>query len=128
MSINDLLDVPLTEDERSVLRCGLLEWRGPARCTPQMALAMGFQSRHELFAEGDRLREALNARHPLTQRDWVRVLLATEIVFISDVMGSGHDWSITTGFTNTETLDLLRSMQRKIPTGTYSLDVLLRHG
>ncbi len=125
MSINDLLDVPLDDDERKVLRSGLLEWGGPARCTHAMALAMGFAGVDDLFSESDRLRALLRDRSPMSQRDWVRVLLATEIVFISDVIGSGHDWSITTGFRDDETLRLLRSLQRKVPFGTYSLEVLL---
>jgi hypothetical protein len=61
----------------------------------------------------------------MTQRDWVRVVLATEIVFISDVIGSGHDWRHTTGLQDDETLRLLRSIQRKVPFGTHSLEVLL---
>lgn len=125
MSINDLLDVPLDDDEREVLRSGLLEWGGPARCTHAMALAMGFAGVDDLFSESDRLRALLRGRSPMTQRDWVRVLLATEIVFISDVLGSGHDWSHTTRFQDDDTLRLLRSVQRKVPLGTCSLEVLL---
>lgn len=51
----------------------------------------------------------------MSQVDWVRTLLATEIVFASDVVGSGLDWPITSGLPDEETMHLLRSVQRKIP-------------
>jgi hypothetical protein len=90
-----------------------------------MAQAMGFESIDDLFQQGDRIRKALADRQPLSQRDWVRALLATEIVFISDVIGSGVDWEVTCGLSDSETVRLLRSLQRKIPQAG-SLDVLLR--
>lgn len=37
-----------------------------------------------------------------------------EIVFASDVFGSGIDWSTTVGRTDEETIRILRSLQRKI--------------
>lgn len=116
--------VELSDDEIYLLRCGLLEWQGPARCTEQMAVAMGFSSVEELFAESLRLRQALSDRRSLPQRDWVRILLATEVVFASDVLGSGRDWHITTGIPDTDTITRLREIQRKIPTAG-SLDVIL---
>jgi hypothetical protein len=48
---------------------------------------------------------------PLSRADWRRALLATEIVFASDVVGSGLDWSITTGLADEDTIGLLRAMQ-----------------
>lgn len=46
MSINGLLDVPLDDDEREVLRSGLLEW-APLAATH--AVAMGFAGVDHLF-------------------------------------------------------------------------------
>ncbi|GAA3334482.1 hypothetical protein HP467_00430 [Curtobacterium albidum] len=43
-----------------------------------------------------------------------RTLLATELVFVSDVVGSGTDWETTTGIRDADALRLLRSLQRKI--------------
>jgi hypothetical protein len=51
----------------------------------------------------------------LSRDDWRRVLLATEVVFASDVFGSGLDWSTTTGFSDADSISLLRSIQRKMP-------------
>jgi hypothetical protein len=119
VGINDEFDIPLTDDEREVLRSGLGEWAGPAHCTREMAVAMGFESEDDLLRQADRIREALRQKQPLTQQDWTRTLLATEIAFASDALGSGHDWSITTGFSDAETLALLRSIQRKVPAGGF---------
>ncbi|MFD2091298.1 hypothetical protein [Blastococcus deserti] len=57
----------------------------------------------------------MTRRQPLTRRDWARALLATEIVFASNLVGSGLDWSSTTGLSDEETIALLRTLQRKIP-------------
>jgi hypothetical protein len=80
-----------------------------------MAIAMGFASVDDLLVQGRRLGAAIQDGEPLTPTDWRRALLATEDVFASDVVGSGLDWSITTGFSDVETIGLLRSTQRKMP-------------
>jgi len=50
----DLIAIDLTDDERAVLRAGLVEWGGPARVTQELAIAMGFRDQDNLIAEGDR--------------------------------------------------------------------------
>lgn len=76
---------------------------------------MGFVSTEDLWrGEGRRLREALDGGEPLTRSQWRKAVLATEIVFASDVVGSGWDWSITTGLSDEETIKLLRVVQRKV--------------
>lgn len=107
----------LSGEERRVLRAGLIEWGGPANCTDELAVAMGFQSLPDLFTEGGRIGDAIIEGRPLSRTDWTRALLATEIVFVSNVMGSGWDWPITTGFDDESTINILRSLQRKIVTG-----------
>ena len=89
--------------------------RGPARGTDEVAVAIGFESMADLFARGDELRAKLSSNEPLMYEDWRRVLLATELVFCSDVVGSGLDWAITTGLSDVQTIMLLRSIQRKLP-------------
>jgi hypothetical protein len=90
------------------------EWGGPAACTDAMARAMGFGSVRDLFDESERLLAALRTRRPLSRWDWTRTLLATEIVFASDVVGSGVEWTITTGLDDVRTLQALRELQRKL--------------
>ena len=42
-------------------------------------------------------------------------MLAIEVVFVSDVVGSGLDWRFTTGFGDAETIGVIRGLQRKLP-------------
>ncbi|MDM7888577.1 hypothetical protein QUG98_08930 [Curtobacterium sp. RHCJP20] len=46
--------------------------------------------------------------------DWRRTLLATEVVFASDIVGSGIEWETATGVRDATALQLLRSLQRKL--------------
>jgi len=115
VTVNDLIQVPLTDQERNVLRWGLIEWGGPGQCTEEFAIAMGFGSLDGLFAETDRLVRSLDEHEALSAVDWVRILLSTEVVFASDVVGSGTDWVETVGVTDVETIAILRAVQRKIP-------------
>ena len=113
--MDSLIAIDLTDDERAVLRAGLVEWGGPARVTQEFAVAMGFRDQDDLFSEGDRIRVDLEADRPLSPFDWARIVLATEVVFASNLVGSGWDWSITTGFSDCDTIRILREIQRKLP-------------
>jgi hypothetical protein len=106
--------VELTDDERRLLTAGLTEWLGAARCSDAFALAMGFEDRADLFLQTKRLAAALRATQALTPREWTSVLLATEIVFVSAVVGSGLDWRSTVGLSDEETIHRLRALQRKM--------------
>jgi hypothetical protein len=46
MKENDDIEIgaDLTDQERELLARGVIEWGGPARCTEELALAMGFAS------------------------------------------------------------------------------------
>lgn len=103
----------LTDQERALLRSGIIEWSGPSRCTDAMAQAMGFESVTNLFDETPRLLEHLKFREPMPDTDWAKALGATEICFTSS-LGSRSDWEITTGFRDVETIELIRSLQRKL--------------
>lgn len=109
-----LLNFDLTEEERFVLRCGVVEWGGPAQCTEELAVAMGFSSVHDLFANIRRLIDAVMSGQPMSRTDWFSVVLATEVVFASDLVGSGMDWYATTGLTDADTIRILRGVQRKV--------------
>jgi hypothetical protein len=119
---NEVIAVELSERERKMLAWGVVEWRGPARCTDELAIAMGFASVEEVFTHGHLLHEWIRSSTPLRRLDWLRALLLTEIVYASEVLGSGSDWPNTSGIPDEESLHLLRSLQRKIgATGIYSL-------
>ena len=108
------LTVDLDDDERRMLAAAMLEWIGPARPTEAMVVAMGFDRLDTFSDEVLRLRSSLERREALSRQDWRRVQLGAEIVFASDLVGSGLDWSIATEFTDEETIALLRRVQRKM--------------
>ena len=116
-----LHQLDLDAAERELLRRGLSEWGGPTRCTEEMAIALGFGGVQALHDGARRLRADLEAGRPLTAIDWARVFTATEVVFASHLIGSGLEWSITTGRSDEETLALLRRAQRKLPREVFAV-------
>jgi hypothetical protein len=66
------------------------------------------------WGEGRTLQEALAHGEPLAGAQWRKALLATEVVFASDLVGSGVDRASATGLTDEETIKLLRVVQRKV--------------
>ena len=110
----DEVEVELTDDERSMLRWGLLDWGGPASPTDDLARVMGFESLADLSAQARRIAEAVWTGQGLSRRDWTRALVATEFVWASDVFGSGLESIHTWGYTDAEGIATLRSIQRKL--------------
>lgn len=112
---DELFEPALTDDEWFLLRNGLLQWCGPAHCTDELAVAMGFAGARDL---GDqilaRLLPALDERRPLSRVDWLRVIVGVEFVFISRPFGAAWDWEVVTGLDEGESFRLIRSIQRKI--------------
>lgn len=108
---DELLDVELTDKERLVLDRGL---GGPAFCTDALAVAMGFAGVRDLFDQTDRLHGAMKAIKPMSRWDWTRMLLATQIAFASDVLGSGAEWPNTAGLDDARTFYVLRRLQHKL--------------
>jgi hypothetical protein len=109
------IKIGLTPAEQDLLVQGLAQWGGPASPTDELARAIGFRSSQDLWqGQGRELRDAVRLGQSLTARDWRRTLLATEIVFASDVVGAGTDWPITTGLSDQETITALRAIQKKI--------------
>jgi hypothetical protein len=111
-------DTPIAVDlqpvEREMLATGLIEWGGPAHCTDALAIAMGFASCADIEAQGSYLIPLLRRGSALTPSEWTRTLLATEIVWASDVVGAGSDASILFGRSDVEAIGTLRSVQRKL--------------
>ncbi|MGC5167633.1 hypothetical protein [Luteimicrobium sp. DT211] len=100
--------------EVELLRRALGEWGGPARASDDLARAMGFADASSMLRECDVFEDALREDAPLSSRDWARVLVSTEIVFASDLYGSGTEWQTTTGRDDAETIRALRVVQRKL--------------
>ena len=95
----------------------LRSWIGEGQLNRRtaLAIAMGFTSADALSSEAWALWKQIEVGEPLAPEDWRRVLLAVEIVFASDVVGSGLDWHITSGIPDDESIRLLRGLQRKLP-------------
>ena len=104
----------LDSDEVEMLARALLEWGGPGHASDGLARGMGFVDAQDLLEQCLRFVRELEGNSPIMSADWARILLATEIVFASDLMGSGTEWRTTTGMTDEETIVLLRSIQRKL--------------
>jgi hypothetical protein len=112
--VDQLLVVDLTEDERAMLRWGLLDWGGPASPTDALVQVMGFESIADLHQSARRIAESVWTGKALSRRDWTRALVATEFVWASDVYGSGLDSIHTLGFSDAEAVATLRAAQRKL--------------
>jgi len=112
-----LVHFELDRDERFLLSQGLGQWGGPAGCTEELAVAMGFASVLDLLSEGKRIAHLIDSGAPMTQLDWTRALVCTEIVFASDVFGAGVEWEIVTPLDDETSLRTLRGIQRKIVQG-----------
>ncbi|MFF8588756.1 hypothetical protein ACWIFK_20310 [Streptomyces althioticus] len=104
----------LAQDEVRLLQRALGEWGGPARCSDELACGMGFVNARDLLDRSRTLSRALGDDDPIKPVDWARILLAAEIVFVSDLVGSGVEWQTTTGLTDEATLPILRAIQRKL--------------
>ena len=70
-----MIAIELSDTERHVLASGVLEWGGPASCTDELAVAMGFASKADLFSESRRLIDAIRNDESLGLWDWARVLV-----------------------------------------------------
>jgi hypothetical protein len=112
--MSERVGADLTDDERAFLASGLREWGGPAAPSDETARFIGFEDVETLLAEGASLARRVRSGEPLAPPDWHRALLATELVFASDLIGSEVEWQTTTGFTDDESIRLLRSVQRKL--------------
>jgi hypothetical protein len=107
--------VELSDDERAFLRAALLDWGGPANPTDEVAVALGATDADSLSAHTWGLWKRFEAEGALSTAAWRQVLLAVEVVFVSDVVGSGLDWPITSGFSDADSIRILRGLQRRLP-------------
>ena len=76
---------------------------------------MGFSGAKEMSREAWELWERIERNDQLSPEEWRKVLLAVEVVFASDVVGSGVDWPTTTGISDADSIAALRGLQRKLP-------------
>ena len=109
------VSVDLPDDERLLLVSGLAEFGGPAKGAAMIAPLVGAASVDDFFRLTDRLENAIRGKDPLSDLDWARALLITEICWASDLLGAASEFS--TNMSDARALAALRSLQRKLVTG-----------
>jgi hypothetical protein len=113
MSASELVAIDLTDDERLLVVHGLNEYFGAAkRGWSLLTPLMGLSSTDEFSALVSRLLEAVEDKKPLTDLDWARALLLTEICWGSQLLGAGLDFA--SNIRDEKAAPLLRSIQRKV--------------
>lgn len=122
------VEVPLTDDERHLLQRGLHEWLGPARPSDALAQLLGLDGAAGFTGHCKELYAALETGRPLLPTHWAFALVATEIAYTSDLLGSGVDWMTTTGIRDAETVAILRPLQRKLRRAVPGLRLADRAG
>jgi hypothetical protein len=117
MTMTELIDIELTDDERDLLSHGLNEYGGSIQYKPVMTRALGLPDRDSFDALLDRLRRAIWRKEPLSKLDWARAVFLTEVSWASNLVGSGLDFR--SNFHDDEAAPLIRSIQSKI--GDYGI-------
>lgn len=115
MTTDELAQVDLTEVERRLLLAGLMEYGGPAPGAVALAPLVGVNGIEAFFELTDRLSAAIENGRPLSDLDWARALVLTEICWASDLLGAASDFG--TNMPDELALPALRSLQRKLVTG-----------
>ena len=61
-----------------------------------------------------RISRKLRSEEHLTPDEVLFALVSTEIIFASDRWGAGVEWEIVAGYSDMESISMLRSLQRKL--------------
>jgi hypothetical protein len=109
---DEVVDLPLADDERRLLIEGLRQWGGPAYPTDEVARFIGVADVKTLFSGGNRICELLREGSALTKLDWQRALVATEVLWASQFYGAPGDWEAVSAWSDEQTLRTLRQLQQ----------------
>lgn len=115
MSDDLMVAIDLTDEERDFMFRSLGEWGGPAQGATLLLPVFGLSTPRELLEMAYRLGDSIRDGAPLSDLDWARALLLTEIGWGSAVLGAGVDAN-SRSF-DTTAVQLLRSVQYKISNG-----------
>jgi hypothetical protein len=113
---------PLTLDDRVFLWRTLCLWLGQASTKPVPITVLGFSDWNHADAQVARYLDNLAAGGDLPgldDLDKARMLILAELVYGSDLIGAGRQFTADTGIPDETAIDVLRQIQRKIP-GYYS--------
>lgn len=89
-------------------------WGVSGRPTSYLVVAMGFVSLDGFGDEVVRIRDLVVDRRPMTRMEWTRAMAATEVIFGSEVFGAGTQWPAMTGYTDEESIAMVRRIQLKL--------------
>lgn len=112
--LDEVTDLPREPELRHLLRDGVAYWVGPIEATDEVAALMDCGDATAMTSEMRRIDFALGEGHPLTTREVMRALLATELAWASALCGDPTDWQNITGRSDEDTLGLLRRLQQTL--------------
>jgi hypothetical protein len=104
----------LTQVERELLRLGVMQWARSEGSKDPAARMLDYDDRRGLRSDAERLARLIDAASRMSRRDCRRLLLATELAFASQSLGWSRDWAAGTGFTDHDTITVLRGIQEKL--------------
>jgi hypothetical protein len=107
-----LISIDLTDDERDFMRTALTEFGGTASYKPFPIKILGVSTDDEFEDLLTRLRIAIADKEALSELDWARAQLLTEMCWGSDMIGSGIDF--TYSYRDEQAVPLMRSIQRRL--------------
>ena len=104
----------LSAETRELLARGASYWDGPGHADPRFAALMNFKKHENPDLEFRRIAGSLKANESLSVLDLTRALFATEIGWVSNVLGPG-DWeNVYDHEHDAETLEALRAAQDEL--------------
>jgi hypothetical protein len=101
-------------DEREFFARALEESGGPAHVTDALAAFVGFTDANDMIKRCNDIAGQVRRDGRIDPADFKRSQLACEILFSSDIHGSGLDWEATTGLGDADSIGLLRRIQAKM--------------
>ncbi|SDL00751.1 hypothetical protein SAMN05216298_2241 [Glycomyces sambucus] len=101
-------------NEREFFARALEESGGPAHVTDALAAFVGFIDAADMVKRCNDIADQVRRDGSIDAADLRRSQLACEILFSSDIHGSGLDWEATTGLSDADAIGLLRRVQVKM--------------
>lgn len=109
-----LISLEFDHDVREFFARALEESGGPAHVTDAMAVFVGFADANDMIKRCNDVADRVRREGRIAGDDLKRSQLACEILFSSDICGSGLDWEVTTRFGDAGAIVLLRRVQVKL--------------
>jgi hypothetical protein len=114
VTTGDTVGVELADDERQLLVLALNEYLGPALGAPLLTPLVGLAAETEFIPLVTRLMTSIEQREALSDLDWARALVLTEISWGSSLLGAGIEFA--SSMRDEKAAPLMRSLQYKLVT------------